>query len=337
MYSIIGDNLWWSLVMTVEEAALREISIQSPKIHQSQSIIMAFAKLAMFGFNRDNNRFLFQEMLCKTSAHRQEVLNMLLREGFSQTQTIPTSRNSDVYVFKRYGDKVREFALDAKWVPWIHSYIIEGEWEGDEFMMIISVDTTFSAPQLLVSSLSGTYVLYHVTSIPLRDRFTVTYRLPLKADLKYFACVFNGIVGNLCYEVFRQNAVSQQRSEEADIAYKFKNKNWDSQRDGVAYLHEFDVAEPIEYIYVRDEGGTPPEMDARCGSVPCVHPQTILHDGNWLLLQELGTELTMHRRSEQMKRIRHIKTYHVDVPKLIAHSIHTALQWPPTKCLSQAF
>jgi len=103
------------------------------------------------------------------------------------------------------------------------------------------------------------------------------------------------------------------------------------------YLHEFTLIEPMRYRYLRASGGTPTEIEPLCSmDTPCVHPQSILHDPHWVLLQELGTELTIPlSMKSHLAKLRHDRVHTVDLVQMMMHQTDCMSQWNPLEAIKQ--
>lgn len=91
-----------------------------------------------------------------------------------------------------------------------------------------------------------------------------------------------------------------------------------STSDWFVYMHEYIVEEPIAYTYLPDISENPrdnPSLEI-CSHSACVHPQFIFH-GQYGQMKEIGTELTLPYGSSFLTQIRHVKSYKINLIKLL--------------------
>jgi hypothetical protein len=84
------------------------------------------------------------------------------------------------------------------------------------------------------------------------------------------------------------------------------------------YLHEYEIAKPIQYKYLEDLHTNPkddPYYDI-CKKKPCVHPQVIFH-GDSGLVKEYGTELTIPYKFPHHEYLKPVQTYKVNLIRLL--------------------
>lgn len=114
-------------------------------------------------------------------------------------------------------------------------------------------------------------------------------------------------------------------------SFKWQQKNRPSKTDKWhGYLHELTLTQPMRYRYIHVAGGVPTDTQPACTGAPCIHPQSILHDPDWVLLQELGTELTMPLSApRELSKLRHDRVHTVDFAQMMMHQTECMSQWNP--------
>ena len=118
-------------------------------------------------------------------------------------------------------------------------------------------------------------------------------------------------------------------------AFQKKHKKWDSlsQKNIIGgYLHTYKTTKPIVYRYTKTDGI--PSEDENCVSHACIHAQSIFHDANGALYQELGTEFTIPHDSKILKSIKCERTQVLDIQQMIMHQLYSMAQWSPSNALS---
>ena len=111
-------------------------------------------------------------------------------------------------------------------------------------------------------------------------------------------------------------------------------KDWSSRvpyKEWIGYLGVYRVIKPIKYTYITECNVTPGDLK-KCSDKPCVHAQAVLHGNNFLLIQELGTELTM-KPDDFPKHIELQEVMKVDLVQLACHQTDTMFAWPPTNAI----
>lgn len=117
------------------------------------------------------------------------------------------------------------------------------------------------------------------------------------------------------------------------IALEIKDRN---PKINDYYLHVYELKEDIKYKYIFEDRGTIPEIDEKASkTIPCIHPQMILH-GNLSPdeINELGTELSFPRDFNYEKIIKPIKTYSISTNKLEKNRNKYIFEWDPKKALT---
>ena len=108
--------------------------------------------------------------------------------------------------------------------------------------------------------------------------------------------------------------------------------NEKSNKDIQCYLHIYELQKdiPYKYIYSLGSDGIPMELDPKtCIKKPCVHPQEILHGNDYpYKWNELGTEITFPINKFE-KNIKQLKTFEIDIKKLIKNKNKYIYQWNP--------
>jgi hypothetical protein len=85
------------------------------------------------------------------------------------------------------------------------------------------------------------------------------------------------------------------------------------------YMHEYKITKPIDYTYIPDIDINPRDEPYKeiCEKGACVHPQKIFHGHSSVVMEEIGTELTIPYAFPIFEHIKPVHTYKVNIIPLL--------------------